>query len=256
MLGWHHQLNGHEFEQILGDSEGQGSQPMGCCSPWGNKESDTTERLNNNHHPHSPPISFRPTHWAEFIESQPLGMQMTSVDKVTSRVHLCLKFIPAGPCKKYGQSGEDHGPAVKELVICMAGAEPQSLTASLCPSYPSFPGPALHLLPTPPWPLLTHKHLPLSFILRGKSLAFYWVLFQISWVASLVAQTVKNPPARRETWVWSLGWEDLLEEEMATHSSIPAWRIPMDRGAWGLSPWGSKDSNTTERLSFSLSLTY
>ena len=46
------------------------------------------------------------------------------------------------------------------------------------------------------------------------------------------AQTVKNPPAMRETWVGSLGWEDPLEEGMATHSSILAWRIPMDRGAW------------------------
>ena len=43
---------------------------------------------------------------------------------------------------------------------------------------------------------------------------------------------VKNPPSMRETWVQSLGWEDLLEEGMATHSSIPAWRIPMARGAW------------------------
>ena len=50
--------------------------------------------------------------------------------------------------------------------------------------------------------------------------------------ASLVAQTVKNPPAMWETWVQSLGWEDPLEEGMATHSSILAWRIPMDRGAW------------------------
>ena len=48
---------------------------------------------------------------------------------------------------------------------------------------------------------------------------------QYSW-ASLVAQTVKNPPAMRETWVRSLGWEELLEEEMATHSSLLAWRIP------------------------------
>ena len=38
MVGWHHQLNGHEFEQTLGDSEGQGS--LECCSPWGHKESD------------------------------------------------------------------------------------------------------------------------------------------------------------------------------------------------------------------------
>ena len=49
--------------------------------------------------------------------------------------------------------------------------------------------------------------------------------------ASLVAQLVKNPPVIRETWVQSLGWEDPLEEGMATHSSILAWRIPMDRGA-------------------------
>ena len=43
---------------------------------------------------------------------------------------------------------------------------------------------------------------------------------------------VKNPPAVWETWVQSLGWEDPLEEDMATHSSILAWKIPMDRGAW------------------------
>ena len=46
MVGWHHQLNGHEFEQTLGNSEGQGS--LVCCSPWGRKDSDTTEQLNNN----------------------------------------------------------------------------------------------------------------------------------------------------------------------------------------------------------------
>ena len=47
-----------------------------------------------------------------------------------------------------------------------------------------------------------------------------------------MAQMVKNPLVMQETWVLSLGWEDLLEEGMATHSSILAWRIPMDRGAW------------------------
>ena len=50
-------------------------------------------------------------------------------------------------------------------------------------------------------------------------------------MASLVAQTVKNLPAVQETWVQFLGWEDPLEEAMATHSSIFAWRIPIDRGA-------------------------
>ena len=47
-----------------------------------------------------------------------------------------------------------------------------------------------------------------------------------------MAQTVKNPPAAWEIWVQSLGWKDPLEESMATHSSILARRIPMDRGAW------------------------
>ena len=45
MVGWHHLLNGHEFEQTLGDGEGEGS--LACCSSWGCKESETTERLNN-----------------------------------------------------------------------------------------------------------------------------------------------------------------------------------------------------------------
>ena len=46
MVGWHHQLNGHEFEQTLGDSEGQGN--LVCYSPWGLKVLDTTEQLNKN----------------------------------------------------------------------------------------------------------------------------------------------------------------------------------------------------------------
>ena len=45
MVQWHHKINGHDFEQTLGDSEGQGS--LACCSPWGHKESDVTEQLNN-----------------------------------------------------------------------------------------------------------------------------------------------------------------------------------------------------------------
>ena len=51
-------------------------------------------------------------------------------------------------------------------------------------------------------------------------------------MASLVAKMVKNPPGMWETWVRSLGWDDPLEEGMATHSSILAWRIPVNRGAW------------------------
>ena len=50
MVGWHHSLKGHELEQTPGDSGGQGS--LACCSPWGCKESDMTQRLNNNNTKH------------------------------------------------------------------------------------------------------------------------------------------------------------------------------------------------------------
>ena len=54
----------------------------------------------------------------------------------------------------------------------------------------------------------------------------------------------------QETWVQSLGWEDPLEKEMATHSSILAWRIPWAEEPVGYSPQGHKESDTTERLHF------
>ena len=60
-----------------------------------------------------------------------------------------------------------------------------------------------------------------------------------SW-ASLVAQTVENPPAMWETWVQSLGWKDPLEEGMVTHSSILAWRIPWAEELGGLQFIGSQ----------------
>ena len=48
MVGWHHQCNGHEFRQILGYGQGQGS--PACYGPWGHKEQDTTEKLSNKRH--------------------------------------------------------------------------------------------------------------------------------------------------------------------------------------------------------------
>ena len=67
--------------------------------------------------------------------------------------------------------------------------------------------------------------------------------FQYSW-ASLVAQTIKNPPAMQETWVRSLGWEDPLEKGMATHSHILVWEIPRTEEPGGLQSTGSRKNQT------------
>ena len=66
-----------------------------------------------------------------------------------------------------------------------------------------------------------------------------------------MTQVVKNLPAMLQTSVWAgdLGWEDLLEKEMATYSSILAWRIHGERSLVGYSPRGRKESDTTEQLS-------
>ena len=67
---------------------------------------------------------------------------------------------------------------------------------------------------------------------------------------SLVVQTEKNPPAKWETWVRSLGWEDPLEKEMVTYSSTLAGKSPGQRKLAGYSPWGHKEtklSNSTSR---------
>ena len=69
-----------------------------------------------------------------------------------------------------------------------------------------------------------------------------------------MAQMVKNLLARQETWVRSLGKEDPLEKEMATHSGILAWRIPWAEEPGGYSLWGCKESDVTEQLAHTLSL--
>ena len=82
--------------------------------------------------------------------------------------------------------------------------------------------------------------------------AFLIVFTYTNKCTSLVAQTIKNLPAMQETWVWSLGQEDPLQKGMATHSSILAWRIPIDRGAWWATVHRVTESDTAEWLWFSL----
>ena len=69
--------------------------------------------------------------------------------------------------------------------------------------------------------------------------------------ASLVARMVKNLPAMQETRVQSLGWEDPLEEGMATYCSTLVWRLPMDRGALWVTVQGAAGWDTTEQLTLS-----
>ena len=87
------------------------------------------------------------------------------------------------------------------------------------------------------------------------------------YMTSLVAQMVKSLPAMQETQVQSLGWEDPLEKKMASHSSILAWRVPWrefhsclenshQRSLAGYSPWGCKESDTTEWLSIHFTSLY
>ena len=66
-----------------------------------------------------------------------------------------------------------------------------------------------------------------------------------------MAQTVKNLPTMWETWVQSLGWEDPLEEGLAMHSSVLAWRIPKDRGTWWATVYGVAKSQTQLRTKHS-----
>ena len=68
--------------------------------------------------------------------------------------------------------------------------------------------------------------------------SLYLILYPVAHGTSLVAQMVKNLPAMQETWVKSLGWEDLLEKGMATHSSVLAWEIPWTEEPGGLPSMG------------------
>ena len=87
------------------------------------------------------------------------------------------------------------------------------------PDNPCYPVIYLHEFLKDPWSCLYNSCLEYQYFKGNPS----------TQGASLVAQLVKSLPAMRKTWVWSLGWEDPLEEGMATHSSILAWRIPTER---------------------------
>ena len=92
-----------------------------------------------------------------------------------------------------------------------------------------------------------------TWILPLRSKLIY-IIYTLEWWsnrgkvrASVVIQMVKNPPAMQETCLQFLGWDDFPEEGIATHSSIFAWRIPMDRDAWQATVYGVAKSQTQLR---------
>ena len=107
---------------------------------------------------------------------------------------------------------------------------------------------------------LAHANLGILWLLRmnvasgmAKSRCFNCITR--AW-ASLVAQTVKSPPAMEDTWVWSLGWEECLEKGMATHSNILDWENSMDRGAWPATAHQVAKSRTQQSNFFFLLLLF
>ena len=113
VVGWHHQLNGHEFEQTLGDGEREGS--LAYCSPWDCKESDTTEWLNNNN-------ASRLMSWSRYDPVEPRGVGMECI-KIYGRTLGPLR--PPLLCSQaiYSSSWA-HGPvAVSDLVNALRAEE-------------------------------------------------------------------------------------------------------------------------------------
>ena len=159
VVGWHHWFNGHEFEQVLGDGEGQGS--LVCHSPWGRKSQTWLSDWTATDH-----IVFSSDHWCYLSWVPPAWV-----------ISLTYKDIPN----------------TKEI--------PNTSTKKRL----NFFNPCFRNCGQRPY-------------------IFHHI--------TMVAQAVKNLPAMRVISVQSLGWEDPLEESTAIHSSILAWRILMDRGAW------------------------
>ena len=95
---------------------------------------------------------------------------------------------------------------------------------------------------------MKHTNINIHFLLFKVIIRFNNVF--INHLGALVTQKLKRLPPMWETWVRSLGQEDPLEKEMATHSIILAWRIHGQRSLVGYSPPGRKESDTTERLHF------
>ena len=195
MAGWHHGLDGHESEWTLGVGNEQGGQVS--CDSWGRKESDMTEQLN----------------WTEFYRS--IVYLQRCVNFCSTAVAAASKSLQLCPTLCNLIDGSPPGspiPGILQAIILEWVAISSSNAWKWKVKVRSLSH--VQLLATP-W--TAAQQAPPSIIHE-------YILFQ----ASLVAQTVKNLSTMWETWVRSLGWEDLLEVRMTT---------PLQSSCLGESPW-------------------
>ena len=165
------------------------------------------------------------------IDGSPLGSSVPGILQARRLEWVAISFSKAWKWKVKVKSLS----RARLLATPWTGAyqAPPSMGFSRQEYWSGVPMPSPFLLPYPGSnPHLLHWQggsLPLRHL---RSPTFIAVLFTIAktW-ASLVAQLVKNPPAMRETWFWSLGWKDPLEKGKATHSSILAWRTVQSMGS-------------------------
>ena len=146
--------------------------------------------------------------------------------------------------------GKNTGVGCHFLLQCMK-VKSESEVAQSCPTLSnlmdcSLPGSSVH-------GIFQARVLEWGAIAFSDLLLRMWIYCKRIYWSSLVAQMVKHPPAMLETWVQSLGWEDPLEKEMATHSSILAWRIPWTEGPDRLQSMGSQSVRHDWATSLSLS---
>ena len=125
MVGWHHQFNGHELGQTPGDSEGQGG--LVCCSPWGRKESDMTQRLNNNNNRkrESHPWSFYPILAKRFLL---LGvcsnvMRISSWLTTISSIAHYFRFTPRTPPSREPRMVDKYAVTGLSSLLAVPGAD-------------------------------------------------------------------------------------------------------------------------------------
>ena len=143
MVGWHHQFNGHELGQTPGDSEGQGG--LACCSPWGRKESDMTQRLNNNNNRkrESHPWSFYPILAKRFLllgvcsNVMRISSWLTTISSIAHYFRFTPRFILLPEPRRQGNPEWQINMQLQAFPLCL---QSQAMTGSLASGWNARPG--------------------------------------------------------------------------------------------------------------------